>query len=202
MKRPAVIAGWVGVGVAVIVVLSFELVFAVQAIVFLLALPVGLLIGYHANARDRSATALAAEQGSTAGRRLGWGRSVANGLVAGLMTGIALAVLYVLIRLVFFYLDTGFRAGGPPYSCTNGPDCTYQRSLDDPNIRAALENAGVHDAAGYTGFFLESQALGGGTLVALVLGGSLAGSVLLRVSSHQTPPLTTRAASTEADAGR
>ncbi len=180
MNRPAVVAGLVGVGVAVVVVLSFELVFAVQAIVFLLALPMGLLIGWYAVERERRALAAGAARG---GARLGWPRALGDGLVAGLMTGLALAVFYVLIRLLFLYLDNGFRAAGPPYVCTLGPECGYQRALDEPRLRAALDAAGVHDAAGYTAYFLEGQALGGTALLVLVLGGALAGAAAHRAGS-------------------
>ena len=185
MSRPGVAAGLVGVGVAVVVVIGFELILAVQTIVFLLALPVGLLIGWYAVERERRAPAASVAAGSapTEAGRIGWGRALGSGLVAGLITGLSLAVLYVLIRLLFLYLDNGFRAGGPPYVCTLGPECGYQRALDEPSLRAALDEAGVHDAAGYTAYFLEGQALGGATLLVLVLGGALAGAAAHRVAS-------------------
>jgi len=200
VTRPAVVAGFVGVGVAVVVVIGFALVFAVQVLVFLLALPVGLLIGWYANARDRTAMTVAASgpsdraEGVVASSRVpvrfGWPRALANGVIAGLFTGLALAVLYVLVRLLFLYLDTGFRAGGPPYACAAGPACGYQRALEEPRLREALEAAGVHDAAGYTAFFLEGQALGGGALVVLVLTGALIGAAPHALGSVRTPPST------------
>ena len=180
------VAGLVGIGVAMVVVVGFELILAVQAIVFLLALPVGLLIGWYAVEREGRAPAaagLAAPAVRGAASRIGWGRALGSGLVAGLITGLSLAVLYVLIRLLFLYLDNGFRAGGPPYACTLGPECGYQRALDEPSLRAALDEAGVHDTAGYTAYFLESQALGGAALLVLVLGGSLAGAAARRAAS-------------------
>jgi hypothetical protein len=176
-----VVAGLVGVGVGVVVVVGFELILAVQAVVFLLALPVGLLIGWYAV--EREGRPAAEGVGASRAVHVGWGRALGSGLVAGLITGLSLAVLYVLIRLLFLYLDNGFRSGGPPYVCTLGPECGYQRALDEPSLRAALDEAGVHDAAAYTAYFLESQALGGGALLVLVLGGALAGAAIHRAAS-------------------
>jgi hypothetical protein len=187
VTRPAVVAGFVGVGVAVIVVIGFALVLAVQVLVFLLALPVGLLIGWYAVERERAATATRMASGAT---ELGWPRALGSGVLAGFMTGLALAALYVLVRLVFLYLDTGFRAGGPPYTCAAGPECGYQRALDEPTLRAALDEAGVNDAAGYAGYFLEGQALGGAALVVLVLAGALIGSAVHRARWAGTPAST------------
>jgi hypothetical protein len=176
------------------VVVGFELILAVQAVVFLLALPVGLLIGWYAVERERRApaggVAAASAGGAAAQGRVGWGRALGSGLVAGLITGLSLAVLYVLIRLLFLYLDNGFRAGGQPYVCALGPECGYQRALDEPSLRAALDEAGVHDAAGYTAYFLEGQALGGATLLVLVLGGTLAGAAAHRAASSRATPST------------
>jgi hypothetical protein len=179
------VAGLVGIGVITVVVIGFELILAVQAVVFLLALPVGVLIGWYAVERERRGlTAGSATQAATAAKgRVGWRRALGSGLVAGLITGVSLAVLYVLIRLLFLYLDNGFRSGGPPYVCGLGPECGYQRALDEPSLRAALDEAGVHDAAGYAAYFLEGQALGGATLLVLVLGGALAGAAAHRAAS-------------------
>lgn len=176
MTRPGIAAGLVGIGVAVVVVIAFELVFAIQAVVFLLALPVGLLIGWYAVERERRTVAV--------GGRIGWPASLANGAIAGLITGLSLAVLYVAIRLLFLYLDDGFRAGGTAYPCTSGPDCSYQRALDQPTVAQALGEAGVHDTAGYTSYFLQGQAAGGASLVVLVLIGSVLGAAAHRSGSR------------------
>ena len=190
MTRPAIAAGLVGVGVAGAVVIGFGLVLAVQALVFLLALPTGLLIGWYANERDR-ATVIADTEGShRAPASRGRARLVGNGLLAGLITAVALAAFYVLVRLLFLYLDTGFRAGGAPFACGSGPECGYQRALEEPRVRAALEGAGVRDTAGYTAFFLEGQAVGGAALVVLVLAGALIGSAVHRTGGADTPAST------------
>jgi hypothetical protein len=168
LKRPGVAAGLVGAGVAVVVAIAFELVFAVQVGVFLLALPTGLLIGWYAVER--------AQRSLPAGTRPGWGIVLADGLVAGLITGLALALVYVSIRLVFLFFDDGFRAGGAPYTCARGPECSYQRAIDDPRVRPALESAGVRDAGSYTSYFLDGQLSGGFALVALVTVGGVLGA--------------------------
>ena len=197
--RPAFVAGLVGIGIGVILVISFELIFAVQLVVFLLALPLGLLIGWYANVRDRDARAAAAmggrggSPGSPAApgvARIGWLRALANALIATGSTAVVLAVLYVLLRLLFLYLDTGFVAGGTPYQCASGPDCGYQRALDEPQLRDALAGAGVHDAAGYTAFFLEGQAFGAAALVLLVSGGGVVGAIGYRLASSRPRPST------------
>ena len=56
VDRGAIYAGWVGVGMAVTIAVSFLLVIPIEPILWLLALPAGLIIGYYANARsDRQA---------------------------------------------------------------------------------------------------------------------------------------------------
>ena len=56
VDRGAIIAAWVGIGMAVTIAISFLLVIPIEPIYWLLALPAGLLIGYYANrASDRRA---------------------------------------------------------------------------------------------------------------------------------------------------
>jgi hypothetical protein len=163
----AQVAGWIGLGTAVVVVVAFALVLPIQALVFVLALPVGLLIGWYANARaDR--------------RRPRW-RALANALWAGLLTSLALAVLYVGIRLVFIYADNGYPdfniSAGPdrtasPTTCPTGPPCTYLRYLE-AGRGAELEQAGVTDAAAFGSFVLSEQLGGGGLLIGLTMAGAL-----------------------------
>jgi hypothetical protein len=130
----------------------------------------GTVIGWYALERER-----AAPRPGVGGRRDA-GSALIAGSIAGLMTALALALFYVAVRLAFLYLDDGFRAGAAPYACGSGPECAYLRALDEPPIRAALQEAGVRDAAGYAAFFLEGQAVGGATLTVLVLAGALAAS--------------------------
>ena len=80
VDRGAITAAYVGIGMAVTIVVSFLLVIPIESIIWLLALPSGLLIGYYANQRSD--------------RRAGpWGRILVNGLFAGFVTGLTAAVL-------------------------------------------------------------------------------------------------------------
>ena len=80
VDRGAITAAYVGIGMAVTVGISFLLIIPIEPIVWLLALPSGLLIGYYANQRS--------------GRHGGpWGRMLVNGLFAGLVTGLTMAEL-------------------------------------------------------------------------------------------------------------
>lgn len=175
--RPAVSAGLVGAGIAAVLVIGLGLVLAVQVLVFVAALPLGLLIGWYAGFRSRAEVTAAAGSGAPPP---GWPRALADAFVAGLMTAAALALFYALVRLSFFYLDNGFRAGGPPYACASGPECSYQRALDTPAVREALEEAGIRDMATYTAYFLQGQLLGAGSIVGLVLAGAFVGAAIHR----------------------
>ena len=74
VDRGAIVAAYVGIGMAVTIAISFLLVIPIEPIYWLLALPAGLLIGYYANQRSD--------------RRAGpWSRIVANAAFAGLVTG-------------------------------------------------------------------------------------------------------------------
>ena len=74
VDRGAITAAYVGIGMAVTIVVSFMLFIPIEWIIWLLALPSGLLIGYYANQRSN--------------RRAGpWGRILVNGLFAGFVTG-------------------------------------------------------------------------------------------------------------------
>lgn len=165
IDRGAVFAGWVGLGMAVVVVIGFELIVAVQSLVFLVAPVAGLLIGSYADARS--------------GRRRPWGRVLANAAWAGLVTAVSLAVLYVALRLVFVYADSGYRDAGQggPLSCRTGPGCTYARYLEagrGPELAAA----GVADEATFERFVLQEQLNGAAAIVAVVVGGALTGGLL------------------------
>ena len=50
--RGAITAAYVGIGMAVTIVASFTLIIPIEWIIWLLALPSGLLIGYYANQRS------------------------------------------------------------------------------------------------------------------------------------------------------
>lgn len=161
----AVFAGWVGVGMALLVAIGLELIVAVQSLVFLFAPVGGLLIGFYANARSA--------------RRRPWSRVLANAAWAGLVAALALALIYGAVRLLFVYADAGYRdtTQGGVISCPMGPACTYQRYLD-AGRGPALEAAGVTDVASFEAYLLREQLSGALILAGLTLGGALAGGAL------------------------
>jgi hypothetical protein len=161
----AVFAGWVGLGMSVMVVIGLELIVAVQTLPLLFAPIGGLLVGYYANARSA--------------RRRPWARVAANAAYAGLVTGVSLAVLYALIRLLFMYADSGY-GGGPGQGqlrCTTGPDCSYQRYVTAGRAEE-LRAAGVVDAATFERYFLGEQGRFALVLVGVSLAGALGGGLL------------------------
>ncbi|MFI5262470.1 MAG: hypothetical protein ACHQZR_07955 [Candidatus Limnocylindrales bacterium] len=180
LDRGAIFAGWVGLGMAVTIAISFELVVAVQALVFLAAVPAGLLIGFYAGARSER-------------RRPVW-RALVDAGYAGLVTGVSLAVVYAAVRLLFIYADSGYPSynqvdvNGQPVGvqCAAGPGCAYQRYLDqakaDPAFAAALSQAGVTDTASFEAYVLHEELNGGLILVGMVVGGALVGGAFYAIA--------------------
>ena len=166
VDRGAIVAAFVGVGMAVTMAISFLLVIPIEPAYILLSFPGGLVIGYYANARSARA-------------RGEWRRVLPNGAFAGLATGIVLALLLLGTKALFFYADTGYpdfnrvedgAAVGP--TCAAGADCVYRRYLaarpDD------LAQAGVTDAASFTDVYWAQQ---WSTARLLVAGSAVAGLV-------------------------
>ena len=172
VDRGAVIAGWVGVGMAVVVAVSFLLVIPIEPIYWVLALPAGLLIGYYANARS--------------GRRTGPLRRIAaNALYAGVMTGLAFVVLLLAVKALFFFADDGYRDAGR-LVCRGGATCVYER------YRAAdqdgdLVAAGVTDVESFTRFYWAQQGSTAVTLFVLSLAGGLAGGLTFAITRPASP---------------
>lgn len=170
VDRGAVAAAFVGIGMAVTIVASFTLIIPIEAIIWLLALPSGLAIGYYANQRSD--------------RRAGpWSRIVTNGLFAGLVTGLSIVALLLVVKALFFFADNGYRDPGLGGSlvCDPGAGCVYERYLEDgkgPQLAAA----GVTDPASFTGFYWGEQLSSGGILVVLTALGALGGAGLYGVS--------------------
>ncbi len=172
VDRGAVAAAYVGIGMAVTIVASFTLIIPIEWVIWLLALPSGLLIGYYANQRSD--------------RRAGpWGRILANGLFAGLVTGLTVALLLLLIKAIFFFADTGYpdfnRVDAqnqriPPY-CGTGADCVYERYLA-AGRGPDLEAAGIVDLDSFTGFYWSEQLGSAGTVVTLTILGGVGGAGL------------------------
>ena len=113
VDQGAVFAGWVGIGMALVLAIAFELIIPVQTLVFLLAPLMGVLIGVYANVRSE--------------RWRPRGRVLANAAYAAVVTGVAVAVLVRrALRLVFIYGDTGAMPDGTSIACQTGPDCIYR----------------------------------------------------------------------------
>jgi len=181
LDRGAIFAGWVGLGMGLVIAIAFELIVAIQPLVFLLALPAGALIGAYANVRSE--------------RWRPRGRVLTNSAYAGLVTGVGLALLYVAIRLLFIYADSGYRVDsqGGQLACSPGPGCTYERYLAagrGPELTAS----GVSDAASSESFVLGEHLAGGLTLIALSTGGALMAGGL---RAGRTPPAGQSAARSE-----
>jgi hypothetical protein len=133
LDRGAIYAAIVGLGMAVTIAISFELVVAIQALVFISAPFAGLTIGWYANHKSLR-------------WRPRW-RLFTNAAFAGAVTGISLALMYVALRLLFIYADSGYRPEplGGQLDCSTGPECTYARFIDDEDQREALEEEGITD---------------------------------------------------------
>jgi hypothetical protein len=157
---------------AVTIVVSFILIIPIEPVIWLLAIPSGLLIGYYANQRSD--------------RRAGpWSRILRNGLFAAFVTGLTTAVLLLLLKSIFFFADTGYPdfnradANGQPIppSCTAGADCVYQRYLAlgrGPD----LEAAGITDASTFTSLYWSQQFSVAGALILVTTAGGLGGAVV------------------------
>jgi len=167
--RGAIAAAYVGIGMAVTIVVSFLLIIPIEGLIWLFALPSGLLIGYYADQRSN--------------RRLGpWRRIVSNGLFASLVTGLTVAALLLVLKALFFYADNGYRDPGlgGSISCSTGAGCVYQRYLD-ANRGPELVSAGVTDVASFTAFYWSEQVSSATTVLALTVIGGLGGATLYGV---------------------
>jgi hypothetical protein len=175
----AIIAAYVGIGMALTIVVSFMLFIPIEWFIWVLAIPSGLLIGYYADQRSD--------------RRAGpWGRILVNGLFAGFVTGLTAAVLLLSIKALFFYGDDGFRDPGEggrvtvdkddgrPAACQTGADCVYQRYLQ-AGRGEDLVAAGVTDAGSFTTFYWNEQFGSAGTILVITTLGGLGGAALYGV---------------------
>jgi hypothetical protein len=167
VDRGAIVAAYVGIGMALVIAVSFLLVIPIEPVYWLLAPFAGLLIGYYANTRSE--------------RRAGpWTRIVLNGVFAGLVTGVTLAVLLLGVKALFFAADDGFRDGslGRPLVCQTGADCVYTRYLVQEDGPAKLRSQGVTDVASFTTLYWTQQLGTAGTLLAITSVGGLGGAGL------------------------
>lgn len=172
IDRGAVTAAYVGIGMAVTIVVSFLIIIPIEPVIWLLTVPAGLLIGYYANQRSD--------------RRAGpWSRIVRNGVVAGAVTGLSIAALIMVVKAIFFFADTGYpdfnrvdATGAPiPPACATGGDCVYARYLAlgrGPD----LQEAGVRDAAGFGALYWSQQWSVAGALLMVTTASALGGAAL------------------------
>ena len=175
MDRGAVVAAYVGIGMAVTMAIGFLLVIPIQPIYLLLSFPGGMVIGYYANAR--------------AGRQRGaWRRIFPNSLLAGAVTGLSLGALLLGTRALFFFADNGYPdfnrtdEHGTPYgpTCLNGAGCVYQRYLKAE--AETLTEAGVTDAASFSNLYWSGQWSAAELVVVSTTGAALLGGVLFGVA--------------------
>jgi hypothetical protein len=173
VDRGAIFAAYVGLGMALVIAVSFLLVIPIEPAYWLLAPLAGLLIGYYANAR--------AERSSGP-----WARILANGVFAGVTTGLALAALLLGVKALFFFADGGYpdfnrvdRQGQviPPL-CDSGAGCVYARYMAQDGGPARLAGAGITDVGSFSAFYWTQQVATAGTLLLVTASGGLGGAVL------------------------
>jgi hypothetical protein len=164
LDRGAIYAAVVGLGMAVTIAISFELVVAIQALVFIAAPFAGLTIGWYANHKAMR-------------WRPRW-RLFTNAAFAGLVTGVSLALMYVGLRLLFIYADSGYRPEtmGGQLECSTGPECTYARFIDDGHAQDLMDD-GITDAATFESAVWRWQGETVLVLTLFTLGGALVPAV-------------------------
>ena len=178
-RRPldagAIFAGWVGIGVAIVIVISFGLVIAVQPLVWLAAPVAGLLVGSYANHRS-------------ARWRPRW-RVLVNAAWAGLVTGVSLALFYAAVRLLFVYFDAGYRpeSQGGQLDCSRGPECVYMRYVAEGR-GDELAAAAVTDPAGFERAMLGEQLDGALLLTGLTVAGAIGAGTVRAVRRPPVEP--------------
>jgi hypothetical protein len=163
----AIVAAYVGIGMALVIGVSFLLVIPIEPVYWLLAPLSGLLIGYYANTRSE--------------RQAGpWSRILVNGTFAGLVTGLTMAALLLGVKALFFAADDGYRDAslGAPLTCQTGAPCVYARYLDQPGAAAKLESQGVTDVASFSAFYWNQQFGTAETLLVITTAGGLGGAFL------------------------
>jgi hypothetical protein len=184
VDKGAIFAGWVGLGMALVLAIAFELIIPVQTLVFVLAPLMGVLIGVYANVRSE--------------RWRPRGRVLANAAYAAVVTGVAVAALYVVLRLVFIYGDTGALPDGTSLACNTGPECVYARLVQSGQAQE-LAPLGIVDAKTYEEAAWRELLIFGAGLVVLTVAGGLVGGVIRSFSKLPTStPLPTAKARTSA----
>lgn len=173
VDRGAQSAAYVGIGMGLTVVVSFLLVIPIETIIWLLAIPAGVIIGYYANAR--------------ADRRLGpWRRILSNALFAGLATGLTMAILVIGTKGLFFVADNGYpdfnrvdaKTHQPiPPRCDPGAACVLARYVA-AGRGPDLASVGATDVASFSSFYWREQVGTSVTILVLTVVGSAIGGGL------------------------
>jgi hypothetical protein len=115
-------------------------------------------------------------------------RVFANAAWAGFVTGLSIALMYIAIRLLFVFADTGRMpdgsvvstgtdANGAPIACSPGPDCTFHRYLTDPTLAELgqdLVAQGITDGDSFARAFVAQLVGGGVWIVVLTMAGAVA----------------------------
>lgn len=184
--RGAIVAAYVGIGMAVTMAISFLLVIPIEPAYVLLSIPGGLIIGYYANARSNR----------TRGE---WRHILPNALLVGAVTGLTLAAFVIGVKALFFFGDSGFPdfnrvengvAVGP--TCISGGDCVYHRYLlAEPGH---LTDAGITDSASFANVYWEQQWSSARLLLGTTTGSALIGGFLFGIAGPRRERLAPRSA--------
>jgi len=175
IDRGAMVAAFVGVGMAVTMAISFLLIIPIGPAYLLLSVPAGMVIGYYANARSSRS-------------RGQWRRILPNALLAGAVTGLTLAVLLLGTKALFFAADSGYPdfnrvdVSGAPIgqTCQPGADCVYRRYLAVKS--ADLAAVGVTDAASFANLYWSEQLSTARLLFGATTGAALLGAFLFGIA--------------------
>jgi hypothetical protein len=172
VDRGAIVAAYVGIGMAITMAISFLLVVPIEPAYLLLSALGAIVIGYYANAR--------AQRG-----RGEWRRILPNSLLAGVVMGLSLALLLLGNKALFFFADSGYPdfnrvENGVPVgqTCQTGADCVYHRYLAQPNGPEALAEAGATDTASFSDLYWRQQWSTAEALVLAATVAALAGGLL------------------------
>jgi hypothetical protein len=149
VDRGAVVAAYVGIGMAITMAISFLLVVPIEPAYLLLSALGAIVIGYYANARAQR-------------RRGAWRRILPNSLFAGVVMGLSLSLLLLGDKALFFFADSGYpdfnrveNGVAVGATCETGADCVYQRyRAQEPQI---LADAGVTDAQSFSDVYWNQQ---------------------------------------------
>jgi hypothetical protein len=186
VDRGAIVAAYVGIGMAVTMAISFLLVIPIEPAYVLLSIPGGLIIGYYANARSNR----------TRGE---WRRIMPNALLVGVVTGLTLAAFVLGVKALFFFGDNGYPdfnrvENGVPVgaTCVSGGDCVYHRYLlAEPGH---LAEAGITDAGSFAEVYWEQQWSSARLLLGTTTGAALIGGFLFGIAGPRRQQLVPRSA--------